>query len=491
MDNVDLVSKLKPEEIALKRFQLTCISPDDAKYGSKTQVLQKYLSAEAEWLAFANVQKIFLETRVEFGRADQKNLDELLAAIPKLDPLNMALLEDDKRIGHDQIAVLEEIGRYVSPETKALLHPGTTSYDVVDPARAWLFRNAWKSVIRPEIAKSINALCDLAEKAKRIMVVGRTHLQNTSPITYGLYFAATAARLADRVTLIDEYMSNLRGKVSGITGTGAGIEMVIGLGKSMEFEKSVLKKLGLEPDYTASQITMKERLADIGHGFVTLMAVLYDFSEDIRNLYSSAIGEVTSADNAARLGGSSTDALKNNPIQWENISGTFPVVQSGMTVLYAMIQSDFQRDLRNSKMGRYQPQQMMAETYESFNRLNGALKNLSLLTDNIARNLEPLRRSPSEAMVTILRGEGWVHPKYGVGHDFVKGIGKTAIKTRRPLLDVALEDAEFSRLYESLPEGKQRILCGDLELYLGSCLQRTEINIAEARKRITCGQFAR
>jgi len=491
MDNVDLVSKLKPEEAALKRFQLKCISPDDAKYGPKTQVLQKYLSAEAEWFAFANVQRIFLETRVEFGRAEQWNLDELLAAIPKLDPLNMALLEEDKRIGHDQIAVLEEIGRYVSPQTKAMLHPGTTSYDVVDPARAWLFRNAWKSVIRPEIAKSINALCDLAEKAKMTMVVGRTHLQNTSPITYGSYFAATAARLADRVTLIDEYMSNLRGKVSGITGTGAGIEMVIGLGKSMDFEKSVLQKLGLEPDYTASQITMKERLADIGHGFVTLMAVLYDFSEDIRKLYSSAIAEVTSADNAARLGGSSTDALKNNPIQWENISGTFPLVQSGMTVLYAMIQSDFQRDLRNSKMGRYQPQQMMTETYESFSKLNGALKNLSLITDNIDRNLEPLRKYPSEAMVTILRGEGWVHPTYGVGHDFVKEIGKIAIREKKPLLDVALEDPFFSKLFKELPFYKQDILAGKVQVYLGTCDERTAINIADAKKRIESGQFAR
>ncbi len=491
MDNIDLVSKLKPEEVALRRFQLKCISPDDAKYGPKTQPLQKYLSAEAEWLAFVEVQRVFLETRVEFGKAEKWNLDELLAAIPKLDTLNMALLEDDKRINHDQIAVLEEISRYVSPQTKALLHPGTTSYDVVDTSRAWLWRNAWKNEIRPTIAKSILKLASLGEQGKDIMVVGRTHLQNTSPITYGFFFAQTAARLAERVTLLDKYFSNLRGKVSGITGTGAGIEMVIGEGKSMEFEKKALAKLGLRPDYTASQITAKEKLSDIGHGFTSLMAVLYDFSEDIRRLYSSAIAELTSADNAAGLGLSSTDAMKNNPIQWENISGTFVVVQSAMTVLYAMIQSDFQRDLRNSKMGRYQPQGMMAEIYESFNRLNDSLKNLTLITDNIERNLEPLRRNPSEAMVTILRGEGWVHPTYGVGHDFVKEMGKIAIREKRPLLEVALKDSEFANLYQRLSDTKQRILNGEVELYLGTCRERTDINIASAKKRIECGQFAR
>jgi adenylosuccinate lyase len=50
--------------------------------------------------------------------------------------------------------------------------------------------------------------------------------------------------------------------------------MVIGEGKSLEFEKRVLAELGLEPDYTATQIVQKESLADVGNSLVTLMAVL-------------------------------------------------------------------------------------------------------------------------------------------------------------------------------------------------------------------------
>jgi adenylosuccinate lyase len=133
----------------------------------------------------------------------------------------------------------------------------------------------------------------------------------------------------------------------------------------------------------------------------------------------------------------------------------------------------------------------MTETYESFSRLNGALKNLSLITDNIDRNLEPLRKYPSEAMVTILRGEGWVHPTYGVGHDFVKEIGKMAIRKKKPLLEVALEDPFFSKLFNELPFYKQDILSGKVQVYLGTCDERTAINIADAKKRIESGQFAR
>ena len=482
MRGTNLVSKLTKEERRIGEFALRCVSPDDAKYRKASQKLVDYLSAEAEWRAFAFVQRTLLETRVEFGQAEKEDLEKLDEALPKISPLNMALLEEDKRVSHDQLAVLEELGRFIPEETKALLHPGTTSYCIVDTARAYLFKKAWKEVIRPEIVKSLEKLCELSEKSKDILQVGRTHLQDTSPVPLSLTLAGYAARLAERVEKCDLYFDDLRGKISGIVGTGASIEMVIGEGKSMEFEKAVLDKLGLKPDYTATQITQKERLADVGHGLTTLMHVLADFTNDIRMLYSSAIKEVTSRDNAERLGGSSADAMKNNPIQYENITGKVAVVESGMRILYEMISSDFQRDLRNSVQGRYQPQSMMVEVYEAFSRLNKALPQLSINEDRMKANLASVRNNPSEAMVAILRGAKWRHSKYRLGHDFVKEMGKRAIKEGRDLLTVALEDNEFKALYENLTQDKRDILVGELEKYTGSSAERAEINRNYARK---------
>ncbi len=193
-------------------------------------------------------------------------------------------------------------------------------------------------------------------------------------------------------------------------------------------------------------------------------------------MYSSAIGEVTSRDNAERLGGSSTDAMKNNPINWENICGTMPLIEGGMRILYSLIQSDFQRDLRGSKSARYQPQLMMTETYESFSRLNRILGQLSLNEDRLEENLQGIRDKPSEAMVTILRGERWVHSEYGVGHDFVKEMGIISQREERPLLDVCLEDKEFNLLYGNLTETKRNILNGQMEEYVGSSSKRAELN---------------
>ncbi len=478
----DLVSKLSEKERILKRHALICFSPDDSKYADAVIKLRDYLTAEAEWKACAYVQSVFLQTRFDFGQAEQKNLDEMKIALEKFDPLNAALIEkaDPKDGGtkHDQLAVIEELGRHMSEETKALLHPGTTSYDPLDTARSYLFTKAWREIMRPEMKKTLEKLSEISEKTLDILQVGRTHLQDTSPVLFGGMIAGYAARLANRVELCDTYFNNLRGKVSGMVGTGAGVEMVIGEGKSIEFEKVALAKLGLEPDYTATQIVQKERLADVGHGIVSLMHVLgEDLANDIRMMYSSAIGEVTSRDNAERIGGSSADATKNNPINYENVGGKVAVVEGGMRVLYDLISSDFQRDLRGSVQARYQPQLMMVEIYESFIRMNKTLNQLSINEDKIAENLKPVRNNPSEALGAILKGEKFVHPKYGIGHDFVKEIGKKAKLQKRNLLEVALEDDSFKIVHNNLSQNKKDILQGQIEKYTGSAKERARINL--------------
>ncbi len=477
---LDLVGKLRWHERWREKQLLQGISPDDARYTRTTGELREHLSYEAELRACAQVQYVLLQTRAEFGQAEDRHVREVRRALRRISPLNMLLIER-QITHHDQLAVIDEIGRHVSAETKALLHPGTTSYDILDTARAWMIQRAWNEVISPKIHESIEKLAAMAEDSLEYLQVGRTHLQNTSPVPFGATLASYAARLTERAQKCDIAIGDLRGKVSGIVGTGAGIEMVIGYGKGLDFERKALARLGLLPDETATQVTQKERLVDVGNSLTTLVMVLADLANDMRLLYSSAIGEVTSRANAARLGGSSADAGKNNPIHLENICGTVPLMKAGMAVLYELLQTDLQRDLRNSKPARYQPHAMLVEAYETFSRFDRIVGDWSINLDRMAANLEPVRRSPTEAMVTILRGEQWVHPQYGVGHDFVKEMAKAARTFGQGLLEVAMQDAPFARVFGSLDDRKQRILRGELEEYTGFAPQRAASNIAKAR----------
>ncbi len=467
MPDLDLVSKLSSEEQLKQRLRLRAVCADDGKYAEDTEAVIPYLSAEAEWSQCARMQQILLEVRAEFGQAEQRHVDEIRAAVQKIDPLNISLLEK-KVTKHDQLAVIEELGRFVSPETKALLHPGTTSYDILDTVRAYLMREAWSKVMRPKVKQVIDKLCKLAEEHMDVLQVGRTHLQNTAPVTFGVSCARDAARLAERVQNADKTFSSLRGKVSGIVGTGASIEIVIGEGKAVEFQERVLSKLDLEPDFTATQITQKERLVDVGSSIMTMMDVLANFANDIRILYSSAIREVTDLDAEARLKYSSAGAGKNNPVNWENIVGKAEVVAAGMPVLRAMLRTNFQRDLRNSVQARYQPGMMMSEVYESFCRASKALDTLFLIKENVARNLEPYRRIPDEPATAIVRNHGYVHPTFGVGHSAIAEFVKKAKKQQFTTLDIALESAEFKAFYEKLPDSERELLKRTFSSYAGT-----------------------
>ncbi|MBI2632227.1 hypothetical protein HYW75_04440, partial [Candidatus Pacearchaeota archaeon] len=472
------VGKLNPEQQASLRFRMQCISPDEGKYGKEAEPLRIYLSANAEWKTCAYIQKVILETREEFGQATLSQVEEVENALDKLDLANMSLLE--RKLNHDQLAVIAEIGRHVSPETVARLHPGTTSYDILDTARSYLFKKAWRNVVLPEIKRVVDQTIDVSKIAEGFLQVGRTHLQDTSPVLLSGVFAGYAARVAERSERCNEAFSKLKGKISGIVGTGASIDIVIGKGKSLEFEKKVLEKLGLEPDYCATQIVQKEGLSDVGHYLSTLSLVLGDFANDVRMMHSSAIKELISINTSTRLGGSSADAAKDNPLDWENSAGKVAVIIGGMGVLYSMIQSDFQRDLRGSVQARYQPQLMITEIYESLIRLNKAIPQLRVNEENLKRNLIPVRNNPSEAMVAILRGEGWIHSKYGNGHDFVKEMSKNAKRSSRNLLEVCLEDGEFRQLYSGLVQDKREVLEGKFENYIESAHKRKEENIKNA-----------
>lgn len=496
-DPKDFTRHISDDERATLEHRLGALNPLDGKYAAKVEAMREYFCWEGEARACARVQRELLAARVAFGQADKHNLRELDDALERFDPVNAYLLENpDKEwpeevkaeaTRHDQLAVLAELGRHVSEETAALLHPGTTSYDILDTARSWLLRRAWDERLRPRLAGLVERLCERANEYHDLLQVGRTHLQHTSPITVGLYLAQYANRLADRSLKVHEAVGELRGKVSGITGSGASVEMVIGDtqglqgARSIEFEKAVLASLGLEPDYAASQIVQRERTADVAHAAVTTMGVLADFAEDMRLLYSSDVGEVTSVRDRARLGGSSADAGKNNPINWENVAGMFEEVRSGMHVVYAQIVSNLQRDLRNSVQARYQPGVMLSQLYESLGRVSGELEQLTYIPERLQANLSGVMRAPSEAFTAILRKHGYSHPEHGLGHEYVKRLARQVHATHTSMIERARRDAHFAAFYNALSEHEQQIMRGELDRYvLAPARERMAANLGLA-----------
>ena len=68
---LDLVGKLNAPELAIRRHQLSAVSPDDGKYAEGANELRHFLSPEAEWLGCANFQLLLLDTRENLDRLNR------------------------------------------------------------------------------------------------------------------------------------------------------------------------------------------------------------------------------------------------------------------------------------------------------------------------------------------------------------------------------------------------------------------------------------
>ena len=504
----NFVAELSDQERIEAETRMKTVSPNDGKYYQKD--LEDYITADAEWMACAKVQLELMRTRVEFGLADEDDLKIVEEAYRNINPLNISLIE--RRVTkHDQLAVLEEFklrieemfekkeqldffqedreesAKDTAERIQALLHPGTTSYDILDTARSYLLKQVWENKLKWTVIDTIQWFIKLAEehREEEVLQVGRTHLQHTAPVPFSQTFSNSAADLAERLLNCDLCFSKARWKVSGIVWTGASVAMIVSSDRGIEFEIEALKKLWLEPAYTATQVVPKEPLRDIWNSVLGVMSVIANFAGNMRKLYSSDIAEVTSLDSKKRLGWSSADASKNNPINYENIEWSLAVVESWMRILNELTQTDLQRDLRGSVQARYEPHGMISKTYESLKRTSRELKQLHVNRENVAKNLDNVRKKPTEPLVSILRWETWwTHSKYGVGHSFVKEIAKLSQTSGKQFMKVLFADSEFLELFETLPKDKQDIINGKLELYQWTSAQRTLLNLEKAEAAV-------
>ena len=409
------------QEFREQKYRNFC--PLDYKYHSPELV--PYISAEGEVRHCAKVQAALMEGMRKFGLAEERNVKEIRAAVPLISAADVYSLEANVT-KHDQIAILVALAEYVSKDTANLMHPGTTSYDILDTARAKAYKDCMNEVFMPQAKEFLKSLVNLAEEYADQVQIGRTHDQWTSPVTFGFAVINYAKRVGDRISRIQEAADSLQGKISGIVGTHASLETVVGKGQARDFESYVLGLLGLKPCEASTQITNKEQIIDLAHYVTTLDGVLADLSNSMRSLQRSEINEVTQSDTAKRLGGSSAEPSKNNPITFENANGLWEDVIGGMMTMYHLQVSDHQRDLRGSVQNRFEPTHIVCSTYSTLKKLTKVMNNLMVIPENMERSLKAANKySIAEALNATLKRH-----RFPNAHETVKELAKKAKKQK-------------------------------------------------------------
>jgi len=238
-------------------------------------------------------------------------------------------------------------------ELRRWTHVPLTSYDPLDTGRIIQYLCAYDQAIKPSLQEVIRLLAGLVRKFSATLQIGRTHGQHALPITVGFWLATILYRIYYNAQKMELHASELRGKISGAVGAynaQVGLKMTRQVdGES--FEVKVLNKLGLKRAPISTQILPPDPLAYFLYSATMLTASFGQFGRDCRQLMRSEIGEVVEAFDPNQVG-SSTMAHKRNPINFENLEGTWLKTKNEFGKVMDTLISEHQRDLVGSCVAR-------------------------------------------------------------------------------------------------------------------------------------------
>lgn len=255
---------------------------------------------------------------------------------------------------HDIRAWVRIAQSKVDPRLGRWLHLLLTSYDVLDTARTIQFVRGHQ-VVQKLTYKLIRCLISQVRRFASTPQIGRTHGQHALPITVGFWLATFLSRVLANIQNANTAAEKLVGKISGAVGAynaqvGLGITAVC-YSDGPTFEERVLWRLGLKPALISTQILPPEPLADYLFACLKLSATFGQFGRDGRHLMRTEIGELCEPFEAGQVG-SSTMAHKRNPINFENLEGTWQKNQAEFWKVMQTMVSEHQRDLTGSTVAR-------------------------------------------------------------------------------------------------------------------------------------------
>ena len=317
---------------------------------------------------------------------------------------------------------------------KRLVHPnddvnkGQSSNDVFPTAMSVAAVIAFREQVIPSVRRLRDVLQQKSEAFKGIVKIGRTHLQDATPLTLGQEFSGYVAQLEHGLAHLEAALPHLSELALGGTAVGTG------LNAHPEYAVRVARKLSELTGHAFVTAPNKfEALAANdaivhGHGALkTLAASLTKIANDVRWLASgprSGIGEISIPENEP---GSSIMPGKVNPTQSEAV-----------TMLCAQVMGNDVAISIGGASGNFELNVFKPLLVHNF------LMSCRLLADgcdsfreNCAVGIEPNQARIDELMKRSLMLVTALNPH--IGYDSAAKIAKTAHKTGKTLRETAIE----------------------------------------------------
>ncbi|MEO6198739.1 MAG: class II fumarate hydratase [Sphingomicrobium sp.] len=280
----------------------------------------------------------------------------------------------------------------------------------------------------PALATIHARLSDQAEKWDHLVKIGRTHLQDATPLTLGQEFSGYAQQIADCIDRVEGVMPRLFRLAQGGTAVGTGLNAPKGFAEDFAKEVSKLTQLPFTsaPNKFA-ELAAHDTLVELSGVLNTIAVALTKIANDIRLMGSGprcGLGELKLPENEP---GSSIMPGKVNPTQAEMLTMVAAQVMGNhVAVTIGGLQGHLELNVFKPLIG--------ANVIRSINLLATGMESF---TERMLDGAEPDEERIAELMNRSLMLVTALAPE--IGYDNAAAIAKHAHKHKLTLKEAGLK----------------------------------------------------
>jgi 3-carboxy-cis,cis-muconate cycloisomerase len=395
--------------------------------------MRQVWSDENRTAKYLDIERALAKVQGELGIIPQEAADEIVKNC-NLDQIDWVQLKaKTEQIGYPIIAVVNQINANCQGKLGEYCHWGATTQDITDTAAVLQIREGL-ALVEEDLKDISSALAKLARTHRDTPIIGRSNLQQATPITFGYKMASILAGIERHRERLQQLKPRvLVGEFGGASGTLSSLEK-----GAMETQARLMKELGLGQPLI-SWHTVRDNFAEVGAFLGIVGGSLGKIAMDVKLLMQTEVAEVYEPFAPGR-GSSSTMPQKRNPISCLYIHANISVVRQLAASLMDAMVADHERST-----GPWEIEWVALP--EIFCLMSGALKQAKFILSGLEVDAEQMRRNidmthglvMSEA---VMMGLGpYMGREYA--HDLVYDICREALKAKRPLIDLLAEHPEI------------------------------------------------
>ena len=397
--------------------------------------MREVWSDENRTAKYLDIERALAKVQGELGIIPQEAADEIVKNCNLAQIDWVKLKAKTEQIGYPIIAVVNQINANCRDGLGEYCHWGATTQDITDTAAVLQMREGL-ALVEQDLKDISDALATLAAKYRDTPIIGRSNLQQATPITFGYKMASILAGFERHRERLDQLKPRvLMGEFGGASGTLSSLEK-----GAMETQAGLMKELGLAQPLI-SWHTVRDTIAEVGAFLGLVGGSLGKIAMDVKLLMQTEVGEVFEPFAPGR-GSSSTMPQKRNPISCLYIHANISVARQHAAALMDAMVADHERST-----GPWEIEWVSLP--EIFCLMSGALKQTKFILTGLEVDATRMRANMdmtnglvmSEA---VMMGMGpYIGREYA--HDLVYELCRQALKENRPLIDILEAHPEINR----------------------------------------------